>query len=938
MSLNITIITYTLIAILTTSLGAYILIKNPKKTENQLFFVWTLFITLWTIASLAIDQFHTIVSTSILAKTITSASLLGIITLLELHRRFPGKKLKISKKLILIYHAVNIYIFYLVIKLKILLPNKNGEYLFSETTKTTTYYSLFLTWIIVLFSITIFFLYKKNKIATRNEKKQIKIITYGLITFFLIAFPTAGIFPTIGIYKFELLSKVSILILVLSVYIAIAKHQAFSIKTAFHQTLIWTVLSWAIAIPIFKLSKKIQISYVSNYHNILSILPFFYLAIAFFAIIVGTYIFQKNTRKQENRIFFLLILSTSCWLIFTFFFDNHIEILQSKHIVRIMMISGILMLPIGIALFHYFPNKIRPNIYLAFFATILTAGIIYEVMTFKALHADTSGLYWLENIKRTGSFFFNPITSILLNLYFIKMLYKQYHHKKLNNKKQIKIISAGFFCFFTGALIFSPILCHFGIMEFRPFARICVIFYLLSISIAIAKAQAFDIRTALHQTILWAFLSSLIFIPIIYFRSNFDKTSTLLSNLNTFLQLLTLYLIFILYHKTIQPKIDHIFFRKKHALKKELKKIIQQITQIKSINTLTKDILLLLKTTLYPKTQALYLHHPQSIIKYQLEKPPEYYPKHTLLENPNPDSLTIPIGTPNHPIGAIILDEKKTLQAYTIDEKKFLKDLASNIALHIENTILYDTLNTQTQELLATQTTIISTEKQTALTKEKEENIKDLSYLISHEVKNALYSINAIIDALKNDSFNSEDEKRKVLSSIHDQCKRLNNFAEKYLVHEQLSLGLTKTTPTTFDLPEIINQVITELKPSVNGKNLIFKTNLKSTVPITTDKEKLQIILTNLIQNAIEYTHPNTEITITTKETPLNISLIIKDQGPGIPKKIKTNKNHHISTGIGLNICKKISHLLGIKFTITTNSKIGTSIELIFKKNKPPIF
>lgn len=105
----------------------------------------------------------------------------------------------------------------------------------------------------------------------------------------------------------------------------------------------------------------------------------------------------------------------------------------------------------------------------------------------------------------------------------------------------------------------------------------------------------------------------------------------------------------------------------------------------------------------------------------------------------------------------------------------------------------------------------------------------------------------------------------------------------------------------------------------------------------------IKVILRNLIVNAIKFTHPNGQITISSNEQQGSTELIVQDNGIGVPDDMKAtifemnpkNKrpgtSNEKSTGIGLAIVKDLADQINAKITVTDNPESkGAAFSITF--------
>ena len=229
---------------------------------------------------------------------------------------------------------------------------------------------------------------------------------------------------------------------------------------------------------------------------------------------------------------------------------------------------------------------------------------------------------------------------------------------------------------------------------------------------------------------------------------------------------------------------------------------------------------------------------------------------------------------------------------------------------------------------------------QQAFQKEKELNLLQTKFLsvASHEFKTPLSGIltsTTLIDKYKNTGQYKNIEKH--IQTIKKLVNQLNSVLDDFLFLEK-----TETEKVTYQLykfhfcdffKDIINNSKTVLK---DGQKIEF-IQCNSNVEVYQDKTVLNIIIRNILYNAIKYSPVNSTIKIKVN-TNDKISIFIEDNGIGIPsddqkhifKRFFRAKNalHFQGTGIGLNIVKHHIEELGGSISFKSIENKGTIVNV----------
>lgn len=219
--------------------------------------------------------------------------------------------------------------------------------------------------------------------------------------------------------------------------------------------------------------------------------------------------------------------------------------------------------------------------------------------------------------------------------------------------------------------------------------------------------------------------------------------------------------------------------------------------------------------------------------------------------------------------------------------------------------------------------------------KEKLSIIGEMASVLAHEIRNPLGSIKGFAQYLKEQSAGSKPQDKELtetyLDIIVSESRRIERLTEDLLVYARQD----DIAVETFNLTGLINDVMSSL--SVHER-ITIRPEVQGNITISSDKNKLRQILTNLIQNASDATAGTGEIGITAKEHGNGIMLTVSDSGEGIPdndigkifKPFFTTKTK--GTGLGLAIVERYVKALGGEITVESASGKGSLFRISIPK------
>lgn len=201
---------------------------------------------------------------------------------------------------------------------------------------------------------------------------------------------------------------------------------------------------------------------------------------------------------------------------------------------------------------------------------------------------------------------------------------------------------------------------------------------------------------------------------------------------------------------------------------------------------------------------------------------------------------------------------------------------------------------------------------------------KDFVANVSHELRTPLSMLQGYSEALLDDIAGTPEERRELAQVIHDESLRMGRLVRDLLDLARMEAGHMEMSFRETDLDGLLKRVYRKF--SVLCKERGIRLNADFRVPhanlSSADEDRLEQVLTNLMDNAIRHTSSGAEITlrtftVTAKGTRC-IQIDLEDQGEGIPpgdlpyiferfyKADKARTRGTTGTGIGLAIVKNI--------------------------------
>jgi signal transduction histidine kinase len=280
--------------------------------------------------------------------------------------------------------------------------------------------------------------------------------------------------------------------------------------------------------------------------------------------------------------------------------------------------------------------------------------------------------------------------------------------------------------------------------------------------------------------------------------------------------------------------------------------------------------------------------------------------------------LVLPLISQNKIFGLIVLGNKKSGDAYTVEDIKLLETLANQAAIAIENARLYNNM----QEIVAEQTKDLKA-KNIHLKKLLKMRSEFLN-IASHQLRTPISVIKGnIAELLETIDKNAPKDKQYAYQAIKIKTEKLVQIIADILYSAELDTGPFDLSDRELDKIEIVpylTKIIKDHEYEANQKNIALKlvNPPKEPIFVYASEHYLEVILDNLIINALIYTRDGGRIEIAIKPKADTVRIEVKDNGIGIPEadqkelftKFKRARNantmHTDGSGLGLFIVKKM--------------------------------
>lgn len=211
---------------------------------------------------------------------------------------------------------------------------------------------------------------------------------------------------------------------------------------------------------------------------------------------------------------------------------------------------------------------------------------------------------------------------------------------------------------------------------------------------------------------------------------------------------------------------------------------------------------------------------------------------------------------------------------------------------------------------------------------------------ITHELKTPIAITKLNLETLQKHKL-EEQKQQKLLQMTLQETERLNTLANNILISSQLEGGGYNVSKEELDLSSLAAGCVHDFMHRFPQHQ--WAVDIEPDLAITGDTLLLQIMINNLLDNAIKYAPKESAIVFRIKRTSGRIALSVIDKGPGIPdnekkkvfdrfyrmgnESVRTTKG----TGLGLYLCRKIAADHHADIAVTDNETSGSNFTIQFR-------
>lgn len=538
-----------------------------------------------------------------------------------------------------------------------------------------------------------------------------------------------------------------------------------------------------------------------------------------------------------------------------------------------------------------------------------------------------------------------------------------------------------------------------GIPILNNVLAVSLFFFPASIAYAIVKHNLFDVDVYIKRTVGYVIMTALV--GIIYFLIQTITSTIILSPIfgekteKVYPILFALLVVFLFnpVNRKVQGAVDKIFYRKRYDYKETIINISNTLVSILNLNEIIKHVIYDVRNKMFIDTAGVILLDRQKMacqtffvgdnpddlkgrmrdISFSYDDPlitlfsteKKLITKYDIAEDLRfinikescekrfseiSATIALPLIYSDEIIGILFLGNKKSGYFYTREDIDLFTTLANQMAIAIVNALAYQQIEELNVNLEA------KVQERTAKLEELNKKLREFDRLksmflslASHELRTPLTSIKGFVENMLDGLTGELNNKQEgYLKRINSNIDRLTRMINDLLDLSRIESGKIQLFPVELSLSKVAKEVMEHLRPLVAEKNLAIEIIAPDqTLRAWADHDKLNQIMTNLLDNAIKFTHVGRKIIINIGCEGVDWTLVsIKDTGEGIPREdlskifdpfyqVKRQAEAKVEgSGLGLAITKSLVELHGGEIWVKSEIGKGSIFSFTLPRNQ----
>jgi two-component system OmpR family sensor kinase len=216
---------------------------------------------------------------------------------------------------------------------------------------------------------------------------------------------------------------------------------------------------------------------------------------------------------------------------------------------------------------------------------------------------------------------------------------------------------------------------------------------------------------------------------------------------------------------------------------------------------------------------------------------------------------------------------------------------------------------------------------------------RDLVADVSHELRTPLTTVKGMVETLRDGAIDDLQVRDRFLASVDVETEHMIHLVNDLLLLSRADSNALNLRIASFYLGSVVTRVLERLRPLADKKAIALHSNIQGdAIQVSADEDRVELILVNLLDNAIKYSRPGGQATVSFRPASGNMAQIeVQDDGVGISLEAMTHigerffrvdkaRSREGGSGLGLAIARALVEAHGGQITLRSEEGKGTIV------------
>jgi len=211
---------------------------------------------------------------------------------------------------------------------------------------------------------------------------------------------------------------------------------------------------------------------------------------------------------------------------------------------------------------------------------------------------------------------------------------------------------------------------------------------------------------------------------------------------------------------------------------------------------------------------------------------------------------------------------------------------------------------------------------------------------VSHELRTPLTAVKGTVETLRAGAVEDPEVRDRFLATVEGETDRLIRLVNDLMLLSRADSEALNLRREALDLAELVQTVVARLAPEAEARELVLQVEARPDAPPAwADRDRVEQVLVNLLDNALKYSHPGGTVTVNVAAGPEGCASVrVRDEGIGIPatelprigqrfyRADKARSRAEGGSGLGLAIARALVEAHGGQLWLQSQEGKGTDV------------